>query len=343
MKKIYSINSQIALSILFIFAFSFSVFAQSKNERHSTYVADSKKVKVKSVARIASTTPSTQSTTTVTACGSYTWIENGQTYTASGIYTSGGGITQLFSNQTAWDNSAAATGATVDFDDLSGIASAGTVTIPIGATSVSFDAPNGIYSEGTFLGTSLASDSITITFSPAIYGVSGNFFNTNNADNVVTGNITATYSDGAVDSRTVSTDTRTFGYFSTTPITSLTISTTTAGGRFVSLRNLSIATNPASADVLDLTITPIATPTFSAVAPICAGSPLSALPTTSNNGITTARTRWLPCRSRRHWPSQRYFRPTSVENLFLHLIYLSSPVTEHGGPRPNDRQRFVRP
>ena len=256
MKKNYSINSQIALSILFFFAFNFSVFAQSINERHSTYVGDSKKVRTKSVARIASTTPTTQSTTTVTACGSYTWIENGQTYTASGIYTYGGGITQLFSDQTSWDNSATTTGATVDFDDLSGIPGAGSVTVPIGATSVSFDAPNGIYSNGTFLGTNTSNNAITITFIPAIYGISGNFFTTNNADNVVTGNITATYSDGAVDSRTVTTDSETFGYFSTTPITSLVISTTSSPNRFVSLRNLSIATNPASADVLDLTITP---------------------------------------------------------------------------------------
>jgi hypothetical protein len=42
---------------------------------------------------------------------------------------------------------------------------------------------------------------------------------------------------------------------------------------------------------LTITVNPIVTPTFSTVAAICAGDPLSALPTTSTNGITGA---WTP-------------------------------------------------
>ncbi|HJV78745.1 MAG TPA: T9SS type A sorting domain-containing protein, partial [Paludibacter sp.] len=47
----------------------------------------------------------------------------------------------------------------------------------------------------------------------------------------------------------------------------------------------------AATTTLTITVNPIITPTFDAVAPICSGSTLSALPTTSNNGITGA---WSP-------------------------------------------------
>ena len=286
MKKNYTIIPQVLLSFFLLLSFNFTVLAQSKTERHSNFSANSKQTPARSVTRNSAPTPVTLATTTVTACGSYTWIENGQTYTNSGIYTSGGGITQLFSDQTAWDNSAAANGATVDFDDLSGIPAAATVDVVIGSTTVSLTAPAGIYSDGTFLGTNNANESITITFNPGVYGISGNFFTTDVADAIISGNITATYSDGAIDSRTVTTNTESFGYFSTTPITSLVLSSTTnVPVHFVSLNNISIATNPTSSEILDLTITPVVTPTFTAVDPICSGSPLSALPTTSNNGI----------------------------------------------------------
>ena len=44
-------------------------------------------------------------------------------------------------------------------------------------------------------------------------------------------------------------------------------------------------------DSITITVNPIVTPTFTAVAPICSGGSLSALPTTSNNGITGT---WSP-------------------------------------------------
>ena len=43
----------------------------------------------------------------------------------------------------------------------------------------------------------------------------------------------------------VNTDTATFGYFSTIPLTNVVL-TTTSSSRYLSLKNLSIATNPAS-------------------------------------------------------------------------------------------------
>jgi gliding motility-associated-like protein len=47
----------------------------------------------------------------------------------------------------------------------------------------------------------------------------------------------------------------------------------------------------ATTTTLTVTISPVLTPTFTAVAPICAGAALSALPTTSNNGVLGS---WLP-------------------------------------------------
>jgi len=47
----------------------------------------------------------------------------------------------------------------------------------------------------------------------------------------------------------------------------------------------------ATTATLTITVTPNVTPTFTAVSPICAGAALSALPTTSNNGITGT---WSP-------------------------------------------------
>ncbi len=290
MKKNYTINLQLLVSFLVLFSFNFTVLAQSKSGKNSGRTNFSNTLSAQNSNRIRSAGPITQATTTVTACGSYTWLENGQTYTQSGIYTSGGGITQLFNNQTNWDNSAAANGATVAVNNLSGIPAATTINVTIGTTSVTFSAPGGMYSNGVFLGTNNTNEDITISFNPPIYGLAGNFFDTDITDTVINGNLTATYSDGASDSRIVTSNTETFGYFSTTPLTSVVLSSPTTSA-FISLNNLSIATNPTSNENLDLTIIPEVTPTFLAVEPICSGSPLLALPTSSNNGITGT---WSP-------------------------------------------------
>ena len=290
MKKIYSTNKHILLSFLLLFTLNISLLAQSKSGKGTQHDNFSKRVSTRNIARNSSPTPSILSTDVITACNSYTWPVNGLTYAISGIYTDGGGITQLFNDQTAWDNSAATNGATVAFNNLSGIPAATTINLTIGTTNLSMSAPSGMYSSGTFVGTNNPGETITISFSPSIYGVAGNYFVTNIADNVVNGNVRATYSDGALDNRTVNTDTETFGYFSTTPLTSVVL-TTTSTNRYISLKNLSIATNPTSNNTLDLTIIPAVTPTFTAIDPICTGDTLAPLPTTSTNGIAGT---WSP-------------------------------------------------
>ncbi|WP_309613916.1 T9SS type A sorting domain-containing protein [Flavobacterium sp.] len=290
MEKKYSINKHISLSFLLLFTLNVSLQAQSKSGKGSEHTNFSKRVSARNVARNSNPTLSVLATDVVTACNSYTWPVNGLTYTNTGIYTDGGGITQLFNDQTAWDNSASTYGATVAFNNLSGIPTATTINIIIGTTSLTMSAPSGMYSSGSFIGVNNPGETITITFSPSIYGVAGNYFVTNISDNVVNGNVNATYSDGATDDRAVNTDTEAFGYFSTTPLTTVVL-TTTSTNRYISLKNLSIATNPASNNTLDLTITPAVTPTFTAIDPICNGDTLAPLPTTSNNGITGT---WSP-------------------------------------------------
>jgi serine protease inhibitor len=291
MKKNYTINPQAFLSFLLLLSFNFTAVAQSKTGKNSARAENfSGRAPVQNITRNRPVAPSTQALTTVTACDSYTWPVNGQTYTISGIYTSGGGITQLFNDQAAWDTSAAANGATVATNNMAGIPAATTLNVTIGTTNVTLSAPGGMYSNGTFVGTNNAAEAITISFNPPIYGIAGNYFNTDITDTVISGDITTAYSDGGVDSRTVATNTETFGYFSTTPLTSLVVSSASAG-TFISLNNLSIATNPAADDTLDLTIIQAVTPTFPAVSPICEGSPLAPLPTTSDNGITGT---WSP-------------------------------------------------
>ncbi|MFB9089230.1 hypothetical protein ACFFUU_06435, partial [Flavobacterium paronense] len=290
MKKIYSIKNCVLVSFLLLLTINVSLLAQSKTGKGAQNTNFSKRVTSKNIARNSNSTRSVLATDVITACNSYTWPVNGLTYNISGIYTDGGGITQLFNDQTAWDTSAATYGATVAFNSLSGIPAATTITLTIGSTSVTLSAPSGMYSSGTFVGVNNPGETITMTFSPSIYGVAGNYFLTNIADNVVNGNVKATYSDGAIDDRTVTTDTETFGYFSTTPLTSVVL-TTTDTNRYISLKNISIATNPASANTLDLTINQAVTPAFTAIDPICDGDTLAPLPTTSNNGIIGV---WTP-------------------------------------------------
>jgi serine protease inhibitor len=290
MKKNYTINPQVLVSFLLVLSLNFTAFSQSKTGRGHRQVNFSGKTSTQHASRISNPVRTTLATTTVTACDSYNWPVSGYTYNISGIYTFGGGITQLFTDQAAWDASAAINGATVAFDNMAGIPAATSIDILIGTTNVTLSAPGGMYTNGTFIGTNNLNEPITISFNPPVYGIAGNFFDTDITDTVINGNLTATYSDGAVDTRLVTTNTETFGYFSENMLTSVVLSSPTTNA-FISLNNLSIATNPASADTLDLTIIPEVTPTFPIVAPICAGSPLLALPTTSDNGITGA---WSP-------------------------------------------------
>ena len=290
MKKTYTFKQLLLLSFFLFFFSNLSIFAQSKTTKGIEQKSDSNQASSQNIAQKGSPAQSTFALTTITACDNYTWPVTGLNYTITGIYGSGGGITQLFNDQTDWDNSAAANVATVAFNSMGGIPTSTTINLTIGSTNVSLSAPGGMFSNATLVGTNTQQTAITITFNPPIYGVAGNFFVTDISSNVISGNITTTYSDGEIDSRTVNTDTETFGYFSTTPLTSLVLTTSTPSS-FISLNNLSIATNPTSDDTLDLTIITPTIPSFSPINPICSGSPLTALPTTSNNGVTGT---WSP-------------------------------------------------
>jgi serine protease inhibitor len=290
MKKNYTINTQLLLSFLLLLSFNFTVFAQSKSGKNSQRIAAPQRVSIPNISTSRPIAPTTQATSTVTACESYLWAVNNQTYSQTGIYSGNGGVTQLFSDQTAWNNSATANGATVATNNMAGIPAATSITLTIGTATVTLSAPGGMYSNGTFVGTNNFGEDITISFNPPIYGISGNYFTTDIADTVTPGNVTTTYSDAATDSRTVTTATESFGYFASSSITSVVVSTTTPGA-FISLNNLSIATNQTGSEILDLTIIPQVTPTFTSVIPICEGSPLAPLPTISNNGIAGS---WSP-------------------------------------------------
>ncbi len=246
---------------------------------------------------IITVTPITNTTTTVTSCVSYLWAVNGTTYTTSGIYVvpvvlqSG-----IFNTLATWNSTAAANGATVSSNALSGLPTGVNPTnVVIGGVNVSMSAPGGLYSSGTFIGTNISSDPLTISFNPAVYGASGNFYLTNISDNAIAGNLIVTYSDGTIDSQAVTADTDFFGYFKNAGISSIVIApviTIPAVNRWVSVKNLNVAVEPlCQTETLDLTITPGVIPTFTQVAPICSGDALAALPTTSNNAITGT---WAP-------------------------------------------------
>lgn len=294
--------------------------------------------------------PNINTTTTVSACDTYTWTENGTTYTTSGVYTiptapqSG-----IFNNQANWLSTATANGATVSLNPLSGYPNPPPATVPVGPVNVTFSAPTGLYSNGTFISANTANQALTMTFSTPVYGVSGNYYVTNFSDAAIAGTITITYSDGTTDTQTVTADTDFFGYFKNTSITSVVITpvaTSPVVSRWSTVKNLRVATSPSSCltktlnltitpsttngsvttsicsggsytwplpngtglsyttaqtnltnvvgcntATLNLTITPSVTPTFTQVAPICAGATIAALPTTSNNGIAGT---WAP-------------------------------------------------
>ena len=293
MKKNYKINKHISLLFLFLFSMHFSALAQSKSSRRSDTSASRASTTISTIPNV-SRNGITQlggppSPLTVTACNSYTWAQNGQTYNSSGTYFSGSPVTQFYSDLTTWNTAVGASGASSYVNSLSGIViPPDPIVINMGGVTVTFSAPSGMYSSGAFIGTNVANEAMTITFSQAIYGVGGNFYTTDVSDNVISGNVTASYSDSSVDSRTVTADTEFFGRLTTTPLTSLVLSTTTTTpNRYISIKNFKIAVIP----TLFLTIDTPVTPTFNPVASICSGDSLAALPTTSNESITGT---WSP-------------------------------------------------
>ncbi len=258
---------------MMIFCFQFALIAQSQKNYQLNNSADRSKNVISTSKKVlgtnrATNTPASKlgggSTTVVTACDSYTWSANGVTYNSSGLYTTGGGVTQGYNNQTDWSNSITSSNASTNGNNLGGLPTGVNPTnVLVGTTTASFSAVNGMYSNGTFLSTNTATDVLTINFSTPIYGFSANIFATNISDAVVTGDITVTYSTSFVDARTVILANEFFGYTSTTPITSVTITcaNTISPFKWPTINNLTIATNP-QPSVLDLTIEngPVTTP-----------------------------------------------------------------------------------
>ncbi len=265
MKKNYTLNKLWLFSLLLVFIVQSISFAQSRYK--STQIA--RQVKGKNTARVMS--PMVIPPVDVTSCGPYTWPLTGQTYNTSGTYTTSG-ITQGFNNSTNWTNSVNTFGSTVATNSLGGLAATNPIPLTVGTTSVSIGAPGGTYTTATFVGTNLANDALTITLAPGVYGFSANIFATNISDAVTTGDITVTYSTGYVDTRTVTSDSEFFGYTSTTPITSVTITcaNTVSPFKWPTIRNLALATDAGA--TLNLTVqTPPVTGNYA----ICQGQTVS--------------------------------------------------------------------
>lgn len=278
MKKNYLINKRVVLAFLLLFTVHLTSYAQTRSNSQKR----SKPISGANVSRILA--PQGGPISTVTACNSYTWPANGQTYTSSGIYNSTG-ITQGYNNQAAWQSNVTANNATVASNNLGGLTAANPIVVPVGATTVSLGATGGMYATATFVSSNTATDALTITFSPAVYGFSANIFGTNISDAVTPADITVTYSTGFVDARNVTSGAEFFGYTSTTPITSVTITAanTVAPFKWPTINNLSLATNPNA--TLDLTIStgPVTT-NYS----ICQGGTVSGGLTSTLGGSLTS-------------------------------------------------------
>lgn len=261
MKENYLSKKMTTLFVLGFLSIHLSNFAQSKREYRLANPAISQQFSVPSVSKTVASPNNGLSTTTITACNSYTWAANGQTYTSSGTYTAPGGMSQSFNTQANWNTAMTADGATSANNPLTGFPTTPPATVTVGAVSVGLSASGGMYSSGTFIGTNTPNDPLTLAFTPSVYAVSANYFVTNITDAVIAGDITITYYNGTTS---LFTETRTgiasnsiaFGYSSTTPITSAVITvaaTTPVVNRYICLRNLYVGTNP-SPNTLNLTI-----------------------------------------------------------------------------------------
>lgn len=111
-----------------------------------------------------------------------------------------------------------------------------------------------------------------------------------NVDVTITGTpestIDYTVNGGAIQSVTLDTA----GTFTFTDSPTIDTEYALVGAKILGFNNVVICSQ-AIADDVTVTVTPVATPTFTQVAPICQGGALAALPTTSTNGIAGT---WLP-------------------------------------------------
>jgi len=223
-------------------------------------------------------TPSGTNTTTASACDSYTWSVNGQTYTASGTYTAGSGST--FYNSLSSLTSAVATAgytlsSTETFNSItSGFYSSLTGNFGAGSPSWTANANGGLYldqSGGSMVLSTNNISSLTIDFSPGVTSVGANIFVTDISFAIIPGTITLNLSDGSTESFSTSSATNFGGFVAgSAQINSITISTSTANA-YVTVDNLVVSTGtivPSSCvtEVLSLTITPSTSNTTTASA-----------------------------------------------------------------------------
>lgn len=249
MKKNYALIKQVALVLLFVFTVNFGSYAQTKSKSPNS----AKQPLGKNISNVY-TRGAVAPAEFVTACETYTWPTNGQTYTSTGIYTSNG-ITQSYNTLAAFNNNVNSFNGSVSTNSLGGIPATNPINLTIGSTAVSIAANPGVtYTTSTFISTGTATSALVINLSPGVYGFGANIFATDSSDLLTTGDITVSYSTGFVDTRTVSSSDEFFGYTSTTPITSVTLTcaNTVAPFKWPTINNLRLVTNPSA--TLNLTI-----------------------------------------------------------------------------------------
>jgi len=102
----------------------------------------------------------------------------------------------------------------------------GPVSFSGGGYAYTVSAPGNLYASGSFLGTNLPDEALTITFTSGnVKAVGGNFYATNLSDAFQSVAMTLTLSDGTTTTFTPTAVASSFrGYVSTTSITSLVIS-----------------------------------------------------------------------------------------------------------------------
>ncbi|NBW30694.1 MAG: hypothetical protein EBR35_05480, partial [Flavobacteriales bacterium] len=205
-------------------------------------------------ATIVSITPSTTNTTQISACGTYTWANNGQTYTASGTYT---GITA---------------NCVIETLDLS-ITPSTTNTTPISACGTYTWANNGqtYTASGTYSGTTsnCVSETLNLTITPSTTNTTpisscGTYTWANNGQTYTTSGI---YSGTSVNCVTQVIN------LTITPNSESTISVSACGvyawnGQTYTTSGIYSNTNAnCFTEILDLTITPSSTNTTTIVSP----------------------------------------------------------------------------
>ena len=216
-------------------------------------------------------TPLTENVTTLSVCDTYTWTNNGQTYTTSGVYT---GLTANCVTEKL--NLTITNRITPEFTAVTPICAGGSLA------ALPTTSNNGI--TGTWSPALDNTTTTTYTFTPD----AGECATTTTLSINVNPNVTPTFTEVAPICAGES--------LAALPTTS---NDCISGTWSPALNNLATTTYTflpnagqcASITTLTITVNPIVTPTFTQVAAICSGASLSALPTTSNNAIAGT---WSP-------------------------------------------------